>query len=108
MESLNDESWRKSVETFLGNKRYSIIVDDEYCHEALSILNEKNLYKANVILTDKIPETEIEENSASTVLNITNKMGIEELEKYSSFAKPLEENDLKKAKTLIEKAISQK
>ena len=31
------------------------------------------------------------------------KMGIEELEKYSSFAKPLEENDLKKAKTLIEK-----
>lgn len=30
-------------------------------------------------------------------------MGIEELEKYSSFAKPLEENDLKKAKTLIEK-----
>ena len=75
----------------------------EYCHEALSILNEKNLYKANVILTDKIPETEIEENSAVSVLNITNKMGIEELEKYSSFAKPLEENDLKKAKTLIEK-----
>ena len=30
-------------------------------------------------------------------------MGIEELEKYSSFSKPLEENDLKKAKTLIEK-----
>lgn len=108
MESLNDESWRKSVETFLGNKRYSIIVDDEYCHEALSILNKKNLYKANVILTDKIPETEIEENSAASVLNITNKMGIEELEKYSSFAKPLEESDLKKAKTLIEKAISQK
>ncbi|MDY4831333.1 MAG: SbcC/MukB-like Walker B domain-containing protein [Treponema sp.] len=73
VESLNDESWRKSVETFLGNKRYSIIVDDEYCHEALSILNEKNLYKANVILTDKIPETEIEENSAASVLNITNK-----------------------------------
>ena len=30
-------------------------------------------------------------------------MGIEELKKYLSFAKPLEENDLKKAKTLIEK-----
>ena len=73
VESLNDESWRKSIETFLGNKRYSIIVEDEYCHEALSILNEKNLYKANVILTDKIPETEIEENSAASVLNITNK-----------------------------------
>ena len=30
-------------------------------------------------------------------------MGIEELEKYSSFSKPLGENELKKAKTLIEK-----
>lgn len=73
VESLNDESWRKAIETFLGNKRYGIIVDDEYCREALSILNEKNIYMANVILTDKIPETEIENNSASSVLNITNK-----------------------------------
>lgn len=73
VESLNDESWRKAIETFLGNKRYGIIVDDEYCREALSILNEKNIYRASVILTDKIPETEIENNSASSVLNITNK-----------------------------------
>ena len=44
-----------------------------YCHEALKILNEKNIYKTSVILTDKIPETEIEEQSAASVLNITNK-----------------------------------
>ena len=73
VESLNDESWRKSIETFLWNKRFNIIVDDEYCHEALKILNEKNIYKTSVILTDKIPETEIEEQSAASVLNITNK-----------------------------------
>lgn len=73
VESLNDESWRKAIETFLWNKRYNIIVDDMYCHEALSILNEKNIYKTSVILTDKIPETEIEEKSAASVLNITNK-----------------------------------
>lgn len=73
VESLNDESWRKSIETFLWNKRFNIIVDDEYCHEALKILNEKNIYKTSVILTDKIPETEIEEKSAASVLNITNK-----------------------------------
>lgn len=30
-------------------------------------------------------------------------MGIAELEKYSDFAKPLEENDITKAKKLIEK-----
>lgn len=73
VESLTDESWRKTIETFLWNKRYNIIVDDEYCHEALSILNEKNVYRTSVILTDKIPETDIEEKSAASVLNITNK-----------------------------------
>ena len=73
VESLNDESWRKSIETFLWNKRFNIIVDDDYCHEALKILIEKNIYKTSVILTDKIPETEIEEKSAASVLNITNK-----------------------------------
>lgn len=57
----------------MWNKRFNIIVDDEYCHEALKILNEKNIYKTSVILTDKIPETEIEEQSAASVLNITNK-----------------------------------
>ncbi|MBO4319891.1 MAG: hypothetical protein J5857_05425, partial [Treponema sp.] len=73
VESLNDESWRKSIETFLWNKRYNIIVDDKYCHDALSILNERNIYQTSVVLTDKIPETEIESNSAASVLNITNK-----------------------------------
>ena len=73
VESLSDESWRKAIETFLHNKRYNIIVDDQHCHEALSILNEKNIYRTSVVLTDKIPETEVEENTAASVLNITNK-----------------------------------
>ena len=34
---------------------------------------------------------------------ISYKMGIEELKKYSDFSKPLEQNDLIKAKALIEK-----
>ena len=72
VESLSDESWRKAIETFLWNKRYNIIVDDEYCHEALKILNEKNIYKTSVVLTDKIPETDIEEKSAASVLKIPN------------------------------------
>lgn len=73
VESLGDESWRKSIETFLWNKRYNIIVDDKYCHEALAILNEKNIYQTSVVLTDKIPETEVCPDSAASVLNITNK-----------------------------------
>lgn len=73
VESFADEKWRPAVETFLGRKRFFIIVDDEYCGDALNILREKHLFKANVVLSDKIPESEIEENSAASVLNIKNK-----------------------------------
>ena len=60
MEKINDENWRKAVETFLGRKRFYLIVDDEYCGLALKILKEKNLFNANVVLSDKIPESDIE------------------------------------------------
>lgn len=73
VESFDDEKWRPAIETFLGRKRFFIIVDDEYCGTALNILREKQLFKANVVLSDKIPESEITENSAASVLNIKNK-----------------------------------
>lgn len=73
VESFADEKWRPAIETFLGRKRFFIIVDDEYCGTALNILREKQLFKANVVLSDKIPESEITENSAASVLNIKNK-----------------------------------
>lgn len=73
VESFSDEKWRPAIETFLGRKRFFIIVDDEYCGTALNILREKRLFKANVVLSDKIPESEITENSAASVLNIKNK-----------------------------------
>ena len=73
VESFTDEKWRPAIETFLGRKRFFIIVDDEYCGMALSILREKRLFTTNVVLSDKIPESEITENSAASVLNIKNK-----------------------------------
>lgn len=73
VESFSDEKWRAAIETFLGAKRFFIIVDDEYCSAALNILREKRLFRTNVVLSDKIPESEITENSAASVLNIKNK-----------------------------------
>jgi chromosome segregation ATPase len=73
VEEIKDESWRKAIETFLGRKRFYLIVDDEYCGLALRILKEKNLINANVVLSDKIPESEIEKNSAAEILEIKNK-----------------------------------
>lgn len=73
VESFSDEKWRPAIETFLGRKRFFIIVDDDYCGTALSILREKRLFSTNVILSDKIQESDIIENSAASVLTIRNK-----------------------------------
>jgi len=73
VESLTDEKWRKSIETFLGYKRFNIIVDDDYCEAALEILKDKRLFKTNIVLSDKILETEITELSAAGILVIKNR-----------------------------------
>ena len=73
VESFTDEKWRPSIETFLGRKRYFIIVDDDACSAALNILREKRMFTTNVVLTDKIQESEIIQDSAASVLNIKNK-----------------------------------
>ncbi|SHL88013.1 Uncharacterized protein YPO0396 [Fibrobacter sp. UWH5] len=73
VEEIKDESWRLAIETFLGRKRYFLIVDDEYCDVALRILKEKKLTNANVVLSDKIPDSDIEKDSAAEILEIKNK-----------------------------------
>lgn len=73
VEEIKDESWRKAIETFLGRKRYYLIVDDEYCDVALRILKEKKVTNANVVLSDKIPDSDIEKDSAAEILEIKNK-----------------------------------
>ena len=73
VEEIRDESWRKAIETFLGRKRYYLIVEDEYCDVALRILKDQKLTNANIVLSDKIPDSDIEENSAAEILEIKNK-----------------------------------
>ena len=73
VEEIRDESWRRAIETFLGRKRYFLIVDDEYCDVALRILKDKKLTNANVVLSDKIPDSDIETDSAAIILEIKNR-----------------------------------
>lgn len=73
VEEIKDECWRRAIETFLGRKRYYLIVDDEYCDVALRILKDKKLTNANVVLSDKIPDSDIEKESAAEILEIKNK-----------------------------------
>lgn len=69
---VTDPAWRDAVETFLGKKRYYLIVDGKYCHQAMEILQKKNIHKANVVITDKLPEEEIVKGSAAEILDIPN------------------------------------
>ena len=72
VQSVKDASWRKAIETFLGRKRFYIIVDGQFCHEAMKILQEKKLYAANVVITDKLPDSEVVKGSAAEQLIIPN------------------------------------
>lgn len=72
VKELKDESWRAAIETFLGRKRFFIIVEGEYCVEAMRILQDKKLHQANVVITDKLPETGEEPGSVAELLSIPN------------------------------------
>lgn len=72
VKEIKDESWRRAIETFLGRKRFYIIVDGDYCLNAMKILQDKKLYSANVVVTDKLPESKIVKGSAAEILAIPN------------------------------------
>lgn len=72
VQKVKDVSWRKAIETFLGRKRFYIIVDGQYCQEAMRVLRDKKLYAANVVITDKLPDSEVIKGSAAEQLVIPN------------------------------------
>ncbi len=72
VQDVVDPEWRRAIETFLGRKRYYIIVDGEYCHQAMQILQKEKIYDGNVVVTDKLPETEVVKQSAAQILKIPN------------------------------------
>lgn len=70
--NISDKKWRKAVETFLGNKRFNIIVDGKYCQDVLEIINANPSIKSKVVITDKLPESDIRQDSAASLLEISN------------------------------------
>ena len=41
VQEILDPEWRKAVETFLGRKRFYLIIDGKYCGKAMKVLKEK-------------------------------------------------------------------
>ena len=73
VQGVSDPSWRRAVETFLGRKRFFLIVDDAYVSDALQIFHERKLRDTSLIMTDKLPDTEVKKGSAAELLMIPNK-----------------------------------
>ncbi len=69
---VKEPKWRRAIETFLGRKRFFIIVDGKYCHRAMEVLHKSKNYAATVVITDKLPDTEAREGSAAGILTVPN------------------------------------
>ena len=69
---VKDKKWRKSIETFLGGKRFNIIVDPKYTAQVLRIVNDNTATKGKVVIADKLENTDIVVGSAAEQLEIIN------------------------------------
>lgn len=70
-----DKEWQPAIETFLGKKRFDIIVDGKYCAQVMNIVHDHQLRDIKVVITDKLPKTEITPESAAKMLDIRMNMG---------------------------------
>lgn len=70
-----DKDWQLAIETFLGKKRFDIIVEGKYCEQVMEIVHERQLRDIKIVITDKLPETDIIPGSAAAMLDIQNEYG---------------------------------
>ncbi len=69
---VKDKKWRRSIETFLGGKRFNTIVDPKYTAQVLRIFNDNPATKGKVVIADKLENTDIVAGSAAEQLEIIN------------------------------------
>lgn len=72
VQEIKDDSFRMAIETFLGRKRFYLIVDDRYVESALRIMNNRKLHDTNLVMSDKLPDADAEPGTAAGVLSIPN------------------------------------
>lgn len=75
VKDIRDPRWRMAIETFLGNKRFYLIAEGKYVRDVLRIIDEKNIYWAHAVVTDRLPDTldQTRPESAAEQLIISNK-----------------------------------
>ena len=73
--SFKDPAWQKVIESYLGSRRFHLIIDGAHQREAFSVLMDEKIYGVDVVYTDLLPSREDEEEglpSAASCLEIAN------------------------------------
>ena len=75
VKDIKDPRWRMAIETFLGYKRFHIIVEEKYVRDVMKIIDDKNIFGAHAVMTDRLPGTldETRKGSAAEMLVISNR-----------------------------------
>lgn len=68
---LKDEAWRDAIETFLGPRRYTILIDPEYYDIADEVVNRSKYKYAHIFNTKLLMKKQIEANKDSIVHLLT-------------------------------------
>lgn len=103
--ALTDETWRNSIESFLGIRRYSILVEPEYYDIADDVLNHSNNRYAHIFNTKLLMKRKVDVESDSVVnfLSIKNPIA----QKYFDFQlgriKAVDINEVKNYENAISK-----
>lgn len=81
VESIQLPEWRKAIETYLGSKRFHLMVEPRYVRQAMQIFHDNGIRDAHLVMTDKLPDREADPGSAAEILSIPNPSG----RKYANY-----------------------
>ena len=72
VEEFTDPVWQKSVEAYLGDRRFHIIVPGKYSDEAYAVIRRERIFRVTIPYTDRIREIDDRIGTAAGLLVIAN------------------------------------
>ncbi|MDV3163280.1 MAG: ATP-binding protein [Pigeon pea little leaf phytoplasma] len=105
---INDNLWRNAIEGFLGNRKFNLLIEENYFDQALKIYSnlpqsvDNNFYDIGLVNVAQIPFIKDNFNSLSTKISSDNKNALKYIRLLlSNIICELDPVNLKKHKTAI-------
>ncbi|MCG3566528.1 MAG: ATP-binding protein [Candidatus Phytoplasma australasiaticum] len=105
---INDNLWRNAIEGFLGNRKFNLLIEENYFDQALKIYRnlpqslDNNFYDIGLVNVAQIPLIKDNANSLSTKISSSNQNALKYIRLLlSNIICELDSLNLKKHKTAI-------